>query len=69
MTHHGKTVEYVIRNKGYNISGLAKSLNIRRRTLYNLFNQPTLDCQIISQIGEVIKHNFSVEFPELFESF
>jgi lambda repressor-like predicted transcriptional regulator len=68
MRHHGKIVEYVVRKKGNNISDLAKSLNISRRTLYNLFNQPILDFHIISQIGEVIRHNFSVEFPEFFES-
>ena len=68
MRHHGKIVEYVVRKKGYNIGDLAKSLNIRRRTLYNLFNQPTLDFYIISQIGEVIRYDFSVEFPEFFES-
>jgi lambda repressor-like predicted transcriptional regulator len=68
MRHHGKIIEYVVRKKGYNIRDLAKALNISRRTLYNLFNQPILDFQVISQIGEIIRHDFSVEFPELFES-
>jgi predicted transcriptional regulator len=68
MRHHGKTVEYVIRKKGHNIGDLAKALNVSRRKLYNLFNQPALDFHVIYQIGEIIKHNFSAEFPELFES-
>jgi lambda repressor-like predicted transcriptional regulator len=66
MKHHGQTVEYIIRKRGHNISDLAKSLNVSRRTLYNWFSQPRLRLDIIYSIGNVIGHNFSVEFPEMF---
>lgn len=66
MKHHGQTVEYIIRKRGYNISDLAKSLNVSRRTLYNWFIQPRLRLDIIYSIGNIIGHNFSVEFPEMF---
>lgn len=68
MRHHGQIVEYVIREKGHNISDLAKSLNVKRRTLYKWFNQPILGLDTITRIGNVITYNFEVEFPELFEA-
>jgi lambda repressor-like predicted transcriptional regulator len=67
MRHHGQIIEYMIRKKGHNISDLAKSLNVKRRTLYKWFNQPILKFHVITRIGNVINYNFAVEFPELFE--
>jgi hypothetical protein len=64
--HYGQIIEYVIRKKGFNISDLARSLNINRRSLYNWFNQRDLSACHITKIGNVIRHDFSVEFPELF---
>jgi transcriptional regulator with XRE-family HTH domain len=64
--HSGQIIEYVIRKKGFNISDLARSLNINRRSLYNWFNQKDLSAAHILKIGNVIRHDFSVEFPELF---
>ncbi|MEO3407320.1 helix-turn-helix domain-containing protein [Mucilaginibacter sp. CAU 1740] len=64
--HSGQIIEYVIRKKGFNISDLARSLNINRRSLYNWFNQKDLSAAHIFKIGNVIRHDFSVEFPELF---
>jgi len=66
MKHHGQIVEYIIRRSGYNLCDLAKALNVNRRTLYNWFNQTRLRSDIIFRIGKIIRHNFSVEFPELF---
>ncbi|MFA6082880.1 hypothetical protein [Mucilaginibacter sp.] len=66
MKHHGQIVEYLIRRNGYNLSDLAKSLKVNRRTIYNWFKQPQLKCDIIFHIGRIIRHDFSVEFPELF---
>jgi transcriptional regulator with XRE-family HTH domain len=64
--HFGQIIEYVIRKKGFNISDLARSLNINRRTLYNWFNQKDLCAAHILKIGNVLRHDFSVEFPDLF---
>ena len=64
--HSGQIIEYIIRKKGFNISDLARSLNINRRSLYNWFNQKDLSAAHIFKIGNVIRHDFSVEFPDLF---
>jgi len=66
--HYGQIVEYTIRKNGQNISELAKRLNVNRRTIYNWFNQPYLNTNIIHQVGLEAKLDFSVQFPELFTS-
>jgi len=65
-THYGQTVETVIRKKGYSISEIARLAHINRRSIYNWFNQKYLKTEIIYSLGLLIKHDFSVEFPELF---
>ncbi|WP_454802282.1 hypothetical protein [Mucilaginibacter phyllosphaerae] len=66
--HRGQIVEYLVRKKGINISELPDKLRVNRRTLYNWFAHPLLKPEVIIRIGIVIKHNFSIEFPELFLS-
>lgn len=66
--HHGKVVEYVVRKNGYNISELATEMFVNRRSIYNWFNQQNLRSDIIYRIGCVLRHDFSKEFPELFNS-
>jgi lambda repressor-like predicted transcriptional regulator len=64
--HYGQIVEYTIRKKGYSIADLARLANVNRRSVYNWFNQKHLKIEIIYRVGVVLKHDFSVEFPELF---
>src|ERR1700712_2255472 len=65
-THQGQIIEYIVRKNGYNISSLAKALDINRRSMYNWFNQKELKWDVIRRIGLVIRHDFSKEFPLLF---
>jgi len=65
-SHHGRTVEMTIRKKGLNISEIARLTHVNRRSVYNWFNQKYLKPEIIYRLGIVLKHDFSVEFPELF---
>lgn len=64
--HHGEIVEKVIRRKGYSISEIARFAKVNRRSVYYWFNQKHLKAEIIHKIGLYIKHDFSVEFPDLF---
>jgi hypothetical protein len=66
--HYGKTVEYIVRKNSYNIAQLAKELGINRRSMYNWFTYRDLKPSAIYRIGCVINHDFSREFPGLFES-
>jgi lambda repressor-like predicted transcriptional regulator len=64
--HYGQIVELVIRKNGYSISELARMTHVNRRSVYNWFNQKYLKTEIIYRIGCILKHDFSVEFPDLF---
>jgi len=64
--HYGHIIERIIRRNGYSISELARLTNVNRRSIYNWFNQKGLKPEIIFRIGCALKHDFSEEFPELF---
>ncbi len=64
--HYGQIVEITIRKQGFSISELARLANINRKCVYNWFNQKYLKPEIIHRVGKFIKHDFSIEIPELF---
>jgi hypothetical protein len=64
--HQGKTIEQIIRRSGNSFTRVARLTKVSRRSVYNWFNQPKLNPQIIYKIGCVINHDFSIEFPDLF---
>jgi transcriptional regulator with XRE-family HTH domain len=64
--HYGQIVERIVRRDRMGISEIARKLDISRRTLYNWFETKKLNIDIICQIGFVIGHDFSKEFPEEF---
>jgi transcriptional regulator with XRE-family HTH domain len=64
--HHGQIIELTIRKKGLNITEVARLSHVNRRTVYNWFNQKYVKPEVIYQLGLVLKHDFSVEFPDLF---
>ncbi|WP_342645494.1 helix-turn-helix domain-containing protein [Mucilaginibacter sp. CSA2-8R] len=66
--HHGQLIEKIIRLNGYNISELARLLSVDRRTIYIWFKKKRLKKEVILQFAEHINHDFSVDFPELFQS-
>lgn len=65
--HYGEIVEMYLRSNGHNMTQVAGMLNVNRRTLYNWFQKKHLSVDIIYSIGMALSHDFSIEFPELFE--
>jgi hypothetical protein len=65
MQHRGEIVEKAVRNSGISIKRLHDTLGLSRGTIYNKFDDAYLDFDFIVKVGEVIKHDFSVDFPEL----
>jgi transposase len=65
-SHHGQTIEKIIRKGGYSISDVARLMNVNRRTVYNWFMHRVLKQEIIYKLGHEIKFDFSVDFPEFF---
>lgn len=66
--HYGNLVERIIRRNDYSISELARITHVSRSSIYKWFNQRDLRPDIIFRIGCALKHDFSIEFPELFSS-
>ncbi|MBL4678833.1 MAG: hypothetical protein JKY70_21970 [Mucilaginibacter sp.] len=64
--HQGQIIEYVVRKNSFNVSNLALQLGINRRTLYNYFGSPSIKPSVILQIGGILRHDFSKEFPNMF---
>ena len=62
----GQIVERVVRRNKVSISELARRMRVNRRSVYNWFDQKTLKIDIICKIGNVLNHDFSVDFPEAF---
>jgi len=67
-THQGQVIEKLIRRDGHSLTDVAAKLGVNRRSLYNWFTQKELKQEIIYKIGHVIKHDFSIEFPDIFTS-
>lgn len=65
-TNVGKVIEGVVRKNHIRISELSRKLHVSRRTIYNWFNQESLNFEIICKIGTAIMHDFSKELPEEF---
>lgn len=64
--HQGQIIEHAVRKNGYNISDLARGLDINRRSVYNYFASPRLKPNLILQIGSILRHDFRKDFPELY---
>lgn len=59
--HMGQLLERVIRKKGLNISELAKTVGVNRRSMYNWFGEADLKAGILEKISGAIDHDFSLE--------
>jgi plasmid maintenance system antidote protein VapI len=65
MIHRGEIVRKEIDKSGFNKSTLADRLGISRGTLYNKLEEVNLGWEFIFQLGKIINHDFSIDFPEL----
>lgn len=62
--HHGQLVERVVRRSGMSLSELARKTKVNRRSLYNWFQQPRLNADVILKIGSALNYDFSSDFPD-----
>jgi predicted transcriptional regulator len=68
MKHRGEVVEQAVRTSGIPLTELARRLKKSRRHIYNLFENPNVSLDDILQIGKIIHHDFSDDFPEIYTS-
>ena len=64
----GEIVEHAVRRQNVNISELSRRMKVNRRTLYNWFQQKSLNADVIYGIGEVINYDFSKDFNQELET-
>ena len=67
MLHRGEIIEKAIRESGYSITTVAQRLGKSRRWMYLLFENTAVSIEHILQIGKIIYHDFSLEFPEIIQ--
>jgi hypothetical protein len=65
MTHRGEILERAVRESGIPIALLAKRLGKSRRHIYDLFHQVQVPVDTLVEIGKLIHHDFSTDFPQL----
>lgn len=57
--HHGEILEHAIRKSAVPITKIAKKIGYTRQHIYNLFEQKSIDLNLMLAIGEFIHHDFS----------
>lgn len=63
--HRGQVIKKTIEKLGLKIKEVARQADISRGTLYNYFKESDLDDSIMLKMGRVLRHDFSIHFPEL----
>jgi hypothetical protein len=59
--HRGKIVAKAVKESGITITALAKRLSVTRPTVYNMFNNPTVDWDTMDEISRIINYDFNLE--------
>ena len=68
MPHQGEILQEAIKNSGISITRIVEELGITRPTIYRKFKEETLDYNIVKRIGEIINHDFSIDFTAMQQS-
>lgn len=63
----GQVLERAVRRSALNISELAKTLKVNRKSVYNWFKQEDLKEEVFFKVGDIINFSFQEKFPELFQ--
>lgn len=66
MVHVGNLVREVFdrQPKGHNIMWFARQLNCNRSNIYDIFNRPTLDTELLRRISIILRHDFFRDLSE-----
>lgn len=67
--HQGKIVHQRVQDSGYTFKYVAEQLNkvmkMSRNTLYTRLKKPQLSPKFLFNLGQIINHNFTIDFPQL----
>jgi plasmid maintenance system antidote protein VapI len=62
MPHQGEILQEAIKNSGISITRIVEELGITRPTIYRKFKDDTIDTKFVRRVGEIIGHDFSLDF-------
>ena len=62
MPHQGEILQEAIKNSGISITRIVEELGITRPTIYRKFKEETIDYNFVKRIGDIINHDFSLDF-------
>lgn len=62
MPHQGEILQEAIKNSGISITRIVDELGITRPTIYRKFKEETLDYSFVKKVGDIINHDFSLDF-------
>lgn len=65
LINRGKILENVIRKSGKPFTVIAKEMELNRGTIYRHCEDENLSDSLLLKYGRVLKHDFSIEIPEL----
>lgn len=60
--------QFKAKNRGCNVTWFAAQLNCDRRNIYDIFQRPTIDTQLLARICLVLNHNFFQDLSDLIEN-
>jgi AcrR family transcriptional regulator len=63
--HRGELLETAVRESATNITQMVKKMGISRGTFYNHVKDPQLSFETLARYGQVIKHDFSQDLPDM----
>jgi hypothetical protein len=63
--HKGEVAKNIVHKCGMAITTISAGLGISRNTLYNKFEDPHLSDAFLLRLGDVIRYDFSINFPSL----
>jgi transcriptional regulator with XRE-family HTH domain len=59
--HIGKKIQYVFNQSGLAVSQFARMLGIQRTRIYNIFENKTIDTELLCKISDVLHYDFISE--------
>ncbi len=68
MPHQGEILQEAIKNSGISITRIVEELGITRPTIYRKFKEETIDYNFVKRIGDIINHDFSIDFTAVQQS-
>ena len=63
--HHGAILEEAVKKSGISKTALVEKVGYSRSAYYKHINEPYLSFEILEQYGKVLRHDFSIDLPEM----